>query len=730
MALLDTPLISVLIPARSSSHCLQPTVETLVSHLKPRYNQFEILIVCNRAPSEADDGTETLAEALAQAHPEVRKVIHTGPPGKGIALKTGFQHSKGEWVFFTDSDLPYDLAFFDAASKWLLHGMDFVSGNRRLYESTVECPIPLLRFVNKRHRLGMRFNSLIRFFLKIHSTDTQCGIKAMTRRFALQAFQKQTCPGFLFDLEMFLVRQESRFRGTELPVRYRIEEQKSTVQITKEAFQVFRWIPQIFFQKKRGHYRAPIQPLHCRSIYQAIFRNRWKTDPGTQFFLLLRWFFTPFEHILSFLPRKGVILDLGCGHGLSTLASALENPDRTLFGIDHDEIRIEAARKSAVGIQNITFQVQDIRETLPSADGILIVDSIHYFTPAEQERLLKNVFTALKPGGVFVMRAMDPSLGWISKVNQAYEWLAMKSGFTRTQIVQDTPRAPEAWRALLSEVGFSVISERCSSVLFADVLYVCRRKQDEKTAQIPLSHPLITADDWGMTPAINEGILHLARAGVVGRVSMMVDAKFLTHGLDQLKSIPHIEMGLHLDFTSQAVGNRTPRFQTPWSFLVYLLNPFIPRSQKHHLVESEVERQLSLAEAHGVRISYLDSHHHVHLFPRMIGWVGRSLRKRGIKQIRLPYDPSLWLSRKFPLCLLGVFARRNIILHGFAYAPCFYPQKKHFRSSGILKKALDRKWDFEVIVHPALRDDFESAGVKDSYRAERIKEFQRLCFVQ
>jgi predicted glycoside hydrolase/deacetylase ChbG (UPF0249 family) len=39
--------------------------------------------------------------------------------------------------------------------------------------------------------------------------------------------------------------------------------------------------------------------------------------------------------------------------------------------------------------------------------------------------------------------------------------------------------------------------------------------------------PLISADDWGLSPDINEGILDLARRGIVRRVSVLSSGSFV-----------------------------------------------------------------------------------------------------------------------------------------------------------------------------------------------------------
>jgi hypothetical protein len=154
----------------------------------------------------------------------------------------------------TDADLPYELEFFTRATRELSSGIDFVTGNRRLGSSEFSLPVELLPVAYNRHRLGLAFNAVVRLLFGVRTTDTQAGIKAMSRRFAEAAFSDQVCPGFFFDLEFFLTAQGRGFQHRELPVVLRLESEKSTVRIVRESLQAAYWLSRIFALKLRAHY--------------------------------------------------------------------------------------------------------------------------------------------------------------------------------------------------------------------------------------------------------------------------------------------------------------------------------------------------------------------------------------------------------------------------------------------------------------------------------------------
>ncbi len=248
--------VSLLIPAKNSSHTLENTLakaHTFLSHHYP--GSFEIILIPTQDATEnPSDPSVALALKLSESWSSVKVCVHRGPLGKGAALRSGFLESQGKWIFFTDADLPYDLIFFKKASLYLNEGIDFVSGNRRLPFSSFQVPVKLLHLAYSRHRLGLLFNKCVRLLLPIHTTDTQAGIKAMSREFAINAFENISCPGFFFDLELFLTAKKQGFKMKELQVHLLLKSEKSTVRVFRESLLALFWLCRITFQLLSGHY--------------------------------------------------------------------------------------------------------------------------------------------------------------------------------------------------------------------------------------------------------------------------------------------------------------------------------------------------------------------------------------------------------------------------------------------------------------------------------------------
>ncbi|MFZ9595680.1 MAG: glycosyltransferase [Bdellovibrionia bacterium] len=501
--------VSLIIPARQSAETLEETVKQAHAYLKTRYpGQFEIILVPNPKPGDLSDPSIELSWAIAQRSTQVRVVPHLSPPGKGAALRTGVQAATGRWIFFTDSDLPYDLSFFDEAAAALQSGAGLVVGNRRLGQSTFRVPVGLLRLAYRRHQLGLSFNRLVRWMLPITTTDTQAGIKALLRPLAIEAFSRQRCPGFLFDLELFLTAHAQGYRTQQLPVTLHLNSEKSTVRVLKECVLVLYWLTLIVLKNYRGDYQntAPRKSISNLKKLQSPTPLYPRVSWDTRFFLFARWLLTPYLEMAKALPPEGLILDLGCGHGLLAFAAVQDSPRRKIYGLDHDPKRVKLASQAFIHIPEIQIREGDFlklpcpstaieawQPTRPHSEppshptapfgyqGIAMIDVLHYFDFSTQKSILKDAYERLEAPGTLIVREVEPNSGLISTWNRFYETLATGIGFTQSQEKELFFRTQEEWCQLLREIGFEVTQKRCSSVLFSDILYLCEKTQPQST---------------------------------------------------------------------------------------------------------------------------------------------------------------------------------------------------------------------------------------------------------
>ena len=202
----------------------------------------------------------------------------------------------------------------------------------------------------------------------------------------------------------------------------------------------------------------------------VLSRYNW-APLATRAFITARWLLTPYRRIASFLPARGTLLDLGCGHGLFAFAAIDAFPDLRVIGIDHDAGRVRIAARASNG--DISFSTGDLlKPPAGTYEAIALLDLMHYFSQADQERIFVRAYEQLANGGALLVREVDPR----GVFNRIWERVMTATGFTRTKKEGMHFRSPQGWTEALERVGFRVKVVPCSFFLFSDVLFVAEKR--------------------------------------------------------------------------------------------------------------------------------------------------------------------------------------------------------------------------------------------------------------
>jgi len=249
----------------------------------------------------------------------------------------------------------------------------------------------------------------------------------------------------------------------------------------------------------------------------------------------------------------------------------------------------------------------------------------------------------------------------------------------------------------------------------------------------------ITSDDWGISPAVNQGMLKLAQLGVIKRVSIMANSLHKDYLLDELKAVPGINLGLHFNLTNgELLGQKSAQHQFDGLADTKPLFHFIKQSwfgcrllSAPLLKDIEVEfcLQVKALQQQGVALSYFDSHHHVHLLPGIIDRIGPHAKALGVGHTRLVLDWGLLGKPQFLLCWFSLRARRALKRTGLTSLAFKYPGRKQFILRNLWQRQLANiSQPTEIICHPAAQGDLEllPATYSDHYDGARVDEFWAL----
>jgi 2-polyprenyl-3-methyl-5-hydroxy-6-metoxy-1,4-benzoquinol methylase len=123
--------------------------------------------------------------------------------------------------------------------------------------------------------------------------------------------------------------------------------------------------------------------------------------------------------LMEELHRGIEVMDVGCGRGRAMLRMAQAFPNSRFHGFDFSEEAIAIARADVekMKLANLHFEVKDAATWHESNryDLITTFDAIH--DQAQPGRVLSNIFSALKPGGVYLMQDVAGS----SHVHQDFD---------------------------------------------------------------------------------------------------------------------------------------------------------------------------------------------------------------------------------------------------------------------------------------------------------------------
>lgn len=203
------------------------TIETIVERVQKIEISKELIIV----DDGSTDGTrEWLYEQFGQAsidegedrkesyesradRPQVRVLTHQKNQGKGAALKTGFQHAKGEIVIVQDADLEYSPEDYPRLLEPLLTDQaDVVYGSRFLGASEGKWPLASC--------LGNKiFTALTNAATGLSLTDVWTGYKVFKKEVLEDISLKES--GFEMELELTVKVAQKNWRVMEVPIFYR-----------------------------------------------------------------------------------------------------------------------------------------------------------------------------------------------------------------------------------------------------------------------------------------------------------------------------------------------------------------------------------------------------------------------------------------------------------------------------------------------------------------------------
>ena len=221
---------------------------------------------------------------------------------------------------------------------------------------------------------------------------------------------------------------------------------------------------------------------------------------------------------------------------------------------------------------------------------------------------------------------------------------------------------------------------------------------------------IITADDCGLTEAINQEAGELHQRGYISAASVMTNYPAYEHALALFRACPDLDLGIHLSLTDghPVSGDNEPHphllaedFSFRGNLSLYLRSHFFSASAAAW-IRNELDAQLRRFGDAGLAPQHISSHHHFHSIPLLrrivhelakehrVGWV----RAHDLRANVSPHNFLLRRQRQLEDCafdmpdyVTAIQANMKLSVADFC--------ARIARLSGTI----------EVVVHPAPRHD-------------------------
>lgn len=245
---MNTPLLSVIVPAFNEEHRLGPSLDTILSYFAAQAYATEVVVV----DDGSTDGTCRLVEERMKCSPvSLRLECSPQNMGKGAAVKRGMLAAAGEILLFSDADLSTPIETIADFMPHLKDGVDVVIGTRKHPQARIAKAQPWLR-----RNLAKGFVVLANVLLGAHLTDFTCGFKSFSRSAGREIFSRSVVPGWSFDAEVLFLANRLGYHIIEVPVTWAHVE-GSQIRLKRDMIRSFTGLMEIRRNHRQGVYNLP-----------------------------------------------------------------------------------------------------------------------------------------------------------------------------------------------------------------------------------------------------------------------------------------------------------------------------------------------------------------------------------------------------------------------------------------------------------------------------------------
>jgi len=150
------------------------------------------LIICN------DGSTDGSSSIIMELGSQIKHIYNAINKGKGFSVRQGMLAATGDYIIFTDADLPFGIEGINRVKEKLDLGCaDIVICEKVLYQKS-----------NIYFALRKLMRGIIFLLFRFPYNDTQAGLKGFKRNAAKEIFKNSVINGFAIDVEILWIAKK------------------------------------------------------------------------------------------------------------------------------------------------------------------------------------------------------------------------------------------------------------------------------------------------------------------------------------------------------------------------------------------------------------------------------------------------------------------------------------------------------------------------------------------
>jgi nucleoside-diphosphate-sugar epimerase/SAM-dependent methyltransferase len=188
-------------------------------------------------------------------------------------------------------------------------------------------------------------------------------------------------------------------------------------------------------------------------LNKFLLINKYQKNTNIKFTqAILKASLIPINDYIKYIPYNGVVLDAGCGEGLTSHLLKMTRPDIKIYGIDKNKKIINEAKK--IQNKNIFFCNLDIfsnkfvnSSEFSSFDLVICNDFVHHLNYAHHRNLIEILLKKIKFGGHLILKEVNRHDVLDYKISKFFD----KILYPKDDL---SYRSNEEWLNLFNRIGY------------------------------------------------------------------------------------------------------------------------------------------------------------------------------------------------------------------------------------------------------------------------------------